>query len=151
MYVCMYGMYYVCMYVCMYVRTYVDVYATKLMMVSISPSHLQIVPRDSAHFLLKKLTKHMRAADSSTSPHLNQANLVVGYMGVVIVIVMFSSPLSVIQHVIQTRNTASLPPLFTFASFLNCVLCKSPSICHPREPYSNHPQTPNPRPEARNP
>jgi hypothetical protein len=87
------------------------------------------------------------SADSSTSPPLNQANVVVGYMGVVIVIVMFSSPLSVIQHVIQTRNTASLPPLFTFASFLNCVLCKISSIfhLHQLEPCSNYPQTQNPR------
>lgn len=58
------------------------------------------------------------------------ANTAVGYMGVGIVIIMFSSPLVVISNVIKTRNTASLPPLFTFASFLNCVLCKPPPLTH---------------------
>ena len=56
-----------------------------------------------------------------------QANDAVGYVGVTMVIIMFSGPLAVIKTVINTRSTASLPPMFTAASFLNCALCEPKS------------------------
>ena len=51
-----------------------------------------------------------------------QANTAVGYIGIVLVVIMFSGPLATIQTVFRTKSTASLPPLFTAASFLNCLL-----------------------------
>ncbi len=35
---------------------------------------------------------------------------------------MFSGPLAAIQTVVRERSTNSIPPAFTFASLLNCLL-----------------------------
>lgn len=46
----------------------------------------------------------------------------IGWLGVTIVIIMFSGPLAAIQSIIRDRSTASLPFSFTVASFINCLM-----------------------------
>jgi solute carrier family 50 protein (sugar transporter) len=46
---------------------------------------------------------------------------IIGKEGVVMCIVLFSSPLTVLRSVIATKSAASIPLPFTLATFVNCI------------------------------
>eukprot|EP00756_Hemistasia_phaeocysticola_P061530 Hpha_TRINITY_DN49_c0_g1::TRINITY_DN49_c0_g1_i1::g.110158::m.110158/K15382/SLC50A, SWEET; solute carrier family 50 (sugar transporter) len=54
--------------------------------------------------------------------HRTTAAQVVGTIGVVTVIGLFSGPLAVMRQVIRDKNTSALPAPFAVASLLNCTL-----------------------------
>ena len=51
-----------------------------------------------------------------------EVETVIGSCAVILVVILFSSPLAVIQTVLKEKNTSAMPFWTTIAIFINCIL-----------------------------